>query len=105
MKKLYLIFIIIFFLTSCQSFQDGLTGKKRSETNDEFFVIKKNPLTMPPDFEKLPKPIDEEIKNFEDEEDENEIIRLFTEENKGSNNISTKSSSLENSILEKINEQ
>ena len=60
---------------------------------------------MPPDFEKLPKPIDEEINNFEDEEDENEIIRLFTEENKNSNNISITSSSIENSILEKINEQ
>ena len=92
-------------MTSCQSVQDGLTGKKRSETNDEFFVPKKNPLTMPPDFEKLPKPIDEEIEGFEDEEEKNEIKILLTEENKDSNNISSTNSSLENFILEKINEQ
>ena len=34
--------------------------KKKNNTN-EFLVNKKNPLTMPPDFEKLPKPSDEEI--------------------------------------------
>ena len=101
MGKLYLIFIIIFFLTSCQSFQDGLTGKKRSETNDEFFVIKKNPLTMPPDFEKLPKPLDEEIENIEDESD---IKKLITENKEDSKDSSPTNSSLENSILEKINE-
>ena len=27
-------------MASCQSVQDGLTGKKRSDSNDEFFVIK-----------------------------------------------------------------
>lgn len=89
-------------MTSCQSVQDGLTGKKRSETNDEFFVIKKNPLTMPPDFQKLPKPLDEEIENIEDESD---IKKLITENKEGSNDSSTTNSSLENSILEKINEQ
>ena len=101
MSKLYLIFIIIFFLTSCQSVQDGLTGKKRSETNDEFFVIKKNPLTMPPDFEKLPKPLDEEIENIEDESD---IKKLITENKEDLKDSSPTNSSLENSILEKINE-
>ena len=101
MGKLYLIFIIIFFLTSCQSVQDGLTGKKRSETNDEFFVIKKNPLTMPPDFEKLPKPLDEEIENIEDESD---IKKLITENKEDLKDSSPTNSSLENSILEKINE-
>ena len=60
MKILIFLYLILFFLTSCQSVQDGLSGKKRSDTNDEFFVIKKNPLTMPPDYDKLPKPLDEE---------------------------------------------
>ena len=41
--------------------------KKKNNTN-EFLVNKKNPLTMPPDFEKLHKPSDEEI--IEDENNE-----------------------------------
>ena len=52
----YIFLIIIFsFVTSCQSVKDGLSGRK-SENSDEFLVQKKNPLVMPPDFEKLPKP-------------------------------------------------
>ena len=56
MKKInsrLLSFLILtcFFLTSCQSIKDGLSGRK-SENSDEFLVQKKNPLVMPPDFMK-----------------------------------------------------
>tara|TARA_B100001029_G_C15028821_1_gene435471 strand:+ start:441 stop:746 length:306 start_codon:yes stop_codon:yes gene_type:complete len=95
------LFFILFFLNSCQSVQDGLTGKKRSETNDEFFVIKKNPLAMPPDYEKLPKPIDEDTSSNNNEEDIKEL--LSDKINDNDENL-TSNSSLENSILEKINE-
>ena len=100
MKIHIFLYLILFFLTSCQSVQDGLTGKKRSDTNDEFFVIKKNPLTMPPDYDKLPKPLNEE----ELVSDESDIKELIS--NKSDNNVesNTNNTNLENSILEKINE-
>ena len=50
-----LIFLILFFLTSCQSAQDAFSLKKKS-TSDEFLVEKKSPLVLPPDFEMLPVP-------------------------------------------------
>ena len=55
-KKLFLLLIII-SLYSCQNVKDALSGKKY-ESSDEFLVIKKNPLVLPPDFKKLPTPED-----------------------------------------------
>ena len=76
MKKIN-IFLILFMalvITSCQSVKNALTGAKQ-ENSDEFLVQKKNPLTMPPDFEKLPEPgslsVGENKKN--DNEDNTEI--------------------------------
>ncbi len=64
MNKLTInIFILIFlstFIHSCQGAKDALQGKKRSEQSDEFLVKKKNSLAIPPDFDKLPKPEDQE---------------------------------------------
>ena len=54
--KILTLFFVIIFLYSCQTAQEALQGKKRSEQGDEFLVQKKNPLTLPPDFEKLPIP-------------------------------------------------
>ena len=59
MKKLarnilYLI-LILFSFSACQSVKDGLTGNKK-QNSDEFLIEKKNPLTKPPDYEKLPNP-------------------------------------------------
>ncbi len=62
MKKiklnLILIITLIPLLTFCGGVRDALEGKKRSEQSDEFLVKKKNPLQMPPDINKLPKPGD-----------------------------------------------
>ena len=55
-KKIFLLLILI-FLNSCGSVKDALTGKKY-ESSDEFLVIKKNPLVLPPDFNMLPEPKD-----------------------------------------------
>ena len=57
MFKKLLIIILLFLQLSCQSIKDGLSGKKY-ESSDEFLVIKKNPLVLPPDFNELPKPED-----------------------------------------------
>ena len=55
-KKLFLLLVVI-SLYSCQSVKDALSGKKY-ESSDEFLVIKKNPLVLPPDYNKLPEPED-----------------------------------------------
>ena len=51
-NKLLFIFIFIF----CGSVRRSITRKKKSDQGDEFLIDKKNPLAMPPDFDKLPKP-------------------------------------------------
>ena len=102
-KNIFYLIVIIFFLNSCQSFKDGLTGAKRNQS-DEFLVEKKNPLTLPPEFENLPVPIE----NSKEEVDEKDFdIRKLLgnllkdeSEKSGSNGLSE---SLESSILKKIN--
>ena len=54
--KIVLLFVSVLFLTNCGEVKDALQGQKRSEQSDEFLVKKKNPLQMPPDINKLPKP-------------------------------------------------
>ena len=61
--------MLSFLITSCESMREGLTGSKNRST-DEFFVQKKDPLILPPDFENLPNPSErndavEEMTSFE----------------------------------------
>ena len=68
-KKITILLFSIFFLFSCSGAKDALQGKKRSENSDEFLVEKKNPLTVPPDIDELPVPLDqEEQEAIEDQE-------------------------------------
>ena len=63
-KNNYPIFLLIFlFLFSgCQDAKKGFSGKKIDQ-GEEFLVIKKNPLVVPPDFEKMPMPKNENEKS------------------------------------------
>ena len=96
-KKIIYILSIIFFVTSCQtmsSVKQGLTGEKRVST-DEFFIKKKDPLIMPPDYENLPTPEEgnvakEDISTFE------KTLGTSIEDN------SSTSTSTEGFILKKI---
>ena len=86
---------------SCQNVKDALQGKKY-ESSDEFLVIKKNPLVLPPNFNDLPTPKDvsdtTQIENIEDEiedllssiKDDEEVLE------------SSSSSDTESFVLEKI---
>ena len=100
MNKNYFFLIILIFLSSCQSVKDALTGKKY-EDSDEFLVIKKNPLVLPPNFNDLPTPKDvadtTQIENLE-----NEIEDLISSI-KDSDEVSESSSNdTESFVLEKI---
>ena len=83
------------------------SGKKRSDNSDEFLVEKKNPLTVPPDIDELPVPLDQEDQaQTDDQEDINIKKVLKIDENKDSNVESNNENqnSLEKTILEKIND-
>ena len=59
-KDNYPIFLLffLFLFSGCQDVKKGFTGKKIDQ-GEEFLVIKKNPLVVPPDFEKMPIPKNE----------------------------------------------
>ena len=95
--------LLLLFLYSCGSVGEALQGKKRSDQGDEFLIDKKNPLSMPPDFDKLPKPGEANVKSTKDiENDQSNIKNLL--KNTGDENVSNsdESTSIESSILKKI---
>ena len=59
-KNNYLILFLTFLLlvSGCQDVKKGFGGKNIDE-GEEFLVIKKNPLVVPPDFKKMPIPKNE----------------------------------------------
>ena len=89
----------LIFLSSCQPLKEGITGTKRSKSSDEFFVKKKKPLVLPPDFSDMPKP-----KPTEKRESKAPTIEDILEINKEDSQTSQTQSnqSLEDSILKKI---
>ena len=102
--KISKLLFLLLFLYSCGSVGEALQGKKRSDQGDEFLIDKKNPLTMPPDFDKLPKPGEANTKSTKNvETDQSNIKNLLKksdiEEDASS---SEQSSSIESSILKKI---
>jgi len=105
LNKILIIFIFanIFFLNSCDSVKNAVQGKKKPP-GDEFLVEKKNPLVLPPEFGELPVPLKEEKMEQEesDEEIEKLIGKISIEEN-SNDDPENLSDSLEQSILEQIN--
>ena len=104
-KKITTLLFFVLFLYSCSGAKDALQGKKRSDNSDEFLVEKKNPLTVPPDIDELPVPLDQEDQaQTDDQEDIKKVLRI--DENKSTNSESgnENQNSLEKSILEKIND-
>jgi len=81
-KILNIILLAMFvFLSSCgetwQSVKRGLTGEKRT-SSDEFLVKKKDPLVVPPNFERMPAPGVEKV--LEEEAEEIESILSIKED-------------------------
>ena len=99
----FLISIIIFtILTGCQDVKKGLSGKKIDEGN-EFLVIKKNPLVVPPNFNELPQPSDNNIENNSNKDNENEFKNIMKKnEDNISENDTTTTDNLEENILKQI---
>jgi hypothetical protein len=107
MDKIYKIsrlISLLLFLYSCGSVGEALQGKKRSDQGDEFLIDKKNPLVMPPDFDKLPKPGEANVKSTKQIQNEESNIKnlLKRSEIQEEASSSEQSSSIESSILKKI---
>ena len=100
---LIFIFVITLSLTSCGGTRDFLTNAKKSG-GDEFLVEKKQPLTMPPNFEDIPVPMSEEQEEIGEQETSEAEITEMLKELEGESNQSSEeiSGNLENSILKKI---
>ena len=107
MDKIYKfskLILLLLFLYSCGSVGEALQGKKRSDQGDEFLIDKKNPLVMPPDFDKLPQPGESNVKSTKDiEGDQSNIEDLLKNSDiEEDTSSSEKSTSIESSILKKI---
>jgi len=117
-NKLYtIVLVFLFVLSGCAKLSEGMTGSKRSKSSDEFFVHKKKPLVLPPDFNDMPMPKPTQKKEDQDSDIENLLgIKTQTQNNndienllkikKNTNSNTSQSAgdkSLENSILKKIN--
>ena len=104
MNKILIIIFIFNILTACQSVKDGLTGKKR-DNSDEFLVEKKNPLEMPPNFNQLPVPKKDKENINQSEKIDEEIEDLFKNSNEieSSDDSTDTNQSAEEFVLKKIN--
>ena len=96
--KIFIFLNIILIISSCGTIKEGFTNQKKNNS-DEFLVEKKSPLVMPPDYNELPIPSEENINK-----QSNEIKSLISKSKNGEieENFDEKSSSFEESILEKI---
>ena len=101
-KNIILISLLVFLTTSCADSYDsvkrGLTGAK-NKSADEFLVEKKDPLVLPPDYDRLPSPdpTEEDIEKISSFEKKLTKSSSFEEEFE-----SETSASAEESILKKI---
>ena len=101
MKKFNLLFLLLFIfclITACGETAKYLRNEK-TITTDEFLVKKKDPLTLPPDFESLPKP-DQEVRSKELKTSIKETLKGTSIEEVDDSAASV--SSAEESILNKI---
>ena len=104
-KNTSIILLLSIVLISCQGAKDAFQTKKRSSSNQEFLIEKKKPLTAPPDMNKLPTPASDV---FDDEGIEEEVSQVkkileITEDQRNADSSLNNNSSLEQSIIEKIN--
>ena len=98
-SKFFLVFIIFIFLKGCGNswgeFKETMSGQKVTNS-DEFLIKKKDPLVLPPEYEKLPLPKTDKQKSNVN------TIETVLKSNKTKNSDSKVSTDLENMILEEL---
>ena len=98
MKKINLLLLLSIILVSCRGLSDAgkVLRNEKIRTTDEFLVKKKDPLILPPDYDKLPEP--GSLLKKKNEEDKIKAILKGPK----AKNIENKKSTVEKSILDKI---
>jgi len=99
MRKINLLIILSFILVSCSSLKEAgqMLRNEKIITTDEFLVEKKQPLVLPPNYEKIPEPGSIKARQLNDEDKIKKLLKAPKEDV-----IKNKSSSIEDSILNKI---
>ena len=93
----------LFIVSACGTLSEGMTGSKRSKSADEFFVHKKKPLVMPPDFEDMPLPKPRQKGEIQDNNDIEDLLNRKKQNDQNEIPQNQNDISLENFILRKIN--
>lgn len=99
-KRIFLFIILLNFMNSCGGISDAgkVLRNEKINSTDEFLVKKRAPLTMPPDYSKIPKPDSLEKSNIKNENSINKILKIPNEKDSQKKT----SSSVEQSIINKI---
>ena len=97
-KSIFYILLTL-FLYSCNSLSDvGKTLRnEKIRTTDEFLVKKREPLSLPPDYKKLPEPGQDNSAKQESKDRINKILKITKTQS-----TKKKSSSVEQSIINEI---
>ena len=93
-------------VSGCQDVKKGFSGKNIDQ-GEEFLVIKKNPLVVPPDFEKMPIPKNEidktkSIKVENNQESEFQKLLKTQDQNLDTLDSNENTGDLEKKIIDKI---
>ena len=99
--KNYFIILTLLIFTSCSGFGDAakVLRNEKTKTTDEFLVKKREPLVLPPNYEKIPLPGEEtQDKMIDDKEKIRKIIKGERKQDINTNSVS----STEESILNQI---
>ena len=103
MRFIYNILIILTvssFLFSC----GGFKLKKKADSGEEFLIEKKDPLVLPPDFSKLPKP-NEQPETVDEEVNIKSVFDGEQNSTEEDNNQNSSKSNIKKSISDKIQKQ
>ena len=99
-KRNFIFIFIFIFISNCQSlgdFKKTMTGQKVN-TTDEFLIKKKDPLILPPQYDKLPLPKSGDLQ----EKKENTVKSILKTGKNSEIKKSSSMSSLEKKILEEL---
>ena len=98
--NILIIFTVSLFLFSCEGFK----LKKKSSSGEEFLIDKKDPLILPPDFSKLPKP-NEQPETVDEKVNIKSVFDSDQVSSQEDNDQNSSKSNIQKSISDKIKKQ
>ncbi len=98
MKKINLLLILVFLVSSACGNAGKILRNEKIKTTDEFLVEKKKPLILPPDLDQIPEP----GTKVERKSEEKDVLKEILKQNKKNKKTSEKSSSIEESIIKRL---